>query len=69
MFKSYKALVDVVVYSASGETIHVVGRGTVGGIQHYLHVPTLKKDLLTVCTTHVCYDEVAHDVRGCCMSC
>ena len=48
LFKSYKVSVDVFVYTASGEAIPAVGRGTVEGIPTCLHVPTLDKGFLSV---------------------
>ena len=48
MVQQYVVLKIVFVYTASGEAIPVVGRGTVGGILSCIHVPTLRKDLLSM---------------------
>ena len=48
MIKSYTVLVDVFVFTASGEAIPVVVRGTEEGIPNCLHVPTLETVLLSV---------------------
>ena len=48
MFKQYVLFDGVFLYTASGEAIRVVGSGTVGDIPNCLHIPTLKKDLLSV---------------------
>ena len=48
MFKGYRLLYIVFVYTASGEPIPVIRIGEVGGIPDCLYVPSLEKELLSV---------------------
>ena len=48
VFKHYRSVKSMFVYTASGSPIPVLGCGSVGGIPDCMQVPQLERDLLSV---------------------